>query len=206
MRTSGGDRRRSRIFIICAALIIFAAFFNPASALDADYFVAENGSVFHAEIGIQDTGDYNFIKPGYLGEKIPATVSNVSLVSETGANAEFKEQGNSISFEKGNYTVSYDQILENKNFRVIMENPYNITLYLPTVFRVENPLLGMVSSGGSVDKGGEYSRIFWEKRKYAEARFYDDFQEKILLAFGSFWIVLVLIFMVPYLLSRQKKN
>ncbi len=204
MRASGGDRRGSRILIVCAALILFAAIFCPSSALDADFYIAENGSVFHAEVAVHDAESYEFNEPGMLGEKVPVEVSNISLVDESGADSAYEEEWNSISFEKGNYTVGFDQEFGNKDFRVLMDNPYNITLYLPDEYNVANPLLGMVSTGGSVNSSGDFSVISWNMKKYAEARFYDDLQEKMLLAFGSFWLVLVLIFLVPYLLVRRK--
>lgn len=204
MRASGGDRRGSRIPALCAALIFLAAFFYPASALDANFFVAENGSAFHAEVCVQETDRYEFSEPGLLGEKVPVDVSNISLVDESGGGAEFEEQWNSISFETGNYTVGFDQEFGNRDFRVLMDAPYNITLYLPGEYHVENPLLGTVSTGGSVDKAANFSTVSWKMKKYAEARFYDDMQEKMLLAFGSFWLVLVIIFLIPYLLARRK--
>jgi len=162
--------------------------------------------MFHAEIDIHETDKFEFNEPGLLGEKIPVEVSNVTLLGESGDKNEFEEHWGSISFEKGNYTVEYDQRFGNKDFRVLMDAAYNITLHLPEKYRVTNPLLGTVSTGGSVDEGINGSIISWEKRKYAEARFYDDLQEKMLLAFGSFWIVLVLIFLVPYLLTRWRRE
>ncbi|MBN1431582.1 MAG: hypothetical protein JW931_02295 [Methanomicrobiaceae archaeon] len=204
MRTTCGDRRGSRIFIVCAALILLAAIFCPSSALDADIYIAENGSVFHAEVAVNDAESYEFNEPGMLGEKVPVEVSNISLVDESGADAAYEEKWNSISFEKGNYTVGFDQEFGNNDFRVLMDNPYNITLYLPDEYNVANPLLGMVSTGGSVNRSGDFTIISWKMKNYAEARFYDDLQEKMLLAFGSFWLVLVLIFLVPYLIVRRK--
>ncbi len=141
-----------------------------------------------------------------LGEKIPVEVSNITLINESGGSVGFKMERHSVSFEKGNYTIGFDQVLGNNDFRVLMDDPYNITLHLPGKYHVNNPLLGMISSGGSADEDGNRTTVSWTRTKYAETRFYDDFQEKILLAFGSFWIVLVLIFLVPYLLSGRRKD
>jgi len=204
MRASDRDRRGSRILTLCAALILLAAFFYPASALDADYYVAENGSMFHGEVGILETNTYEFTEPGLLGEKVPVDVTNISIVGESGENIDFEEGWNSISFEEGNYTVGFDQAFSNNDFSVLLDTPYNITLYLPEKYNVANPLLGMVSTGGIVNSSENLTEISWEMKKYAGARFYDDMQEKMLLAFGSFWLVLVLIFLIPYLISRRK--
>lgn len=206
MRASDRDRCGSRILTLCATLIILAAFSYPASALDADYYVAENGSMFHGEVEILETDTYEFTEPGLLGEKVPVDVTNISIVGEFGENVEFKEGWHSISFEEGNYTVGFDQAFSNNDFSVLLDAPYNITLYLPDKYNVENPLLGMVSTGGTVNSSGNFTEISWEMKKYAGARFYDDLQEKMLLAFGSFWLVLVLIFLVPYLMARRKNE
>ena len=206
MRIPDRDRRGSRILAICAALILLAAFFYPASALDADYYVAENGSLFHAEVDIREAEAYEFTEPGYLGEKVSVDVTNISLSGENGEYSEFEEGWHSISFKKGNYTVGFDQAFNKNDFSVLLDSSYNITLYLPDKYSVSNPLLGMVSTGGLVNKSGNFTEISWKMKKYAEARFYDDFQEKMLFAFGSFWLALVLIFLIPYLQSRRKKD
>lgn len=204
MRASCGDRCGPRVVTLCSALILLTIFFNPVSALDADFYIAENGSMFHAELDILNADKYEFSEPGMLGEKVPVEVSNISLTGESGTGVEFADTWEGISFEKGNYTIGYDQEFGNHDFRVIFDEPYNITMYLPGEFGVGNPLLGMVSNGGAVNKTGNSTEISWKAKRYVEVRFYDDLQEKMLLAFGSFWIVLVIIFLIPYLQSRRK--
>lgn len=204
MRTADRDRRGPGIACICAALILGAALFLPASALDAGYYVADNGSVFHAEVEIEDVSGYEFFEPGMLGEKVSVDATNISLTDSSGSKAEFEEGWDGITFDQGNYTISYDQEFDNKDFRVMMDRSYNITLHLPSNYGVSNPLLGSVSTGGTVNSSDNFTDISWEMKRYAEVRFYDSFQEKMLYAFGSFWIVLVIIFLIPYIIARRK--
>ena len=228
MRCPGGDRRGLKITACCSALIlllVFAVF--PASALNATFFVAENGSSYHASVEIEEVSEYRFEKPGVLGEKVPAESGNISLYYMNGSAAPFEDQERSIEFDKGNYTVGYDSGIDNHNFQALFDKRYNISVYLPSVFDVRNPLLGMVSTGGEVIAGdsivagdgfsvnetldGGVSvydgiRIDWEKKTYAEVRFYDSFQEKMLMIFGSLWLVVAVVFLVPYLMTRRRKE
>ena len=118
--------------------------------------------------------------------------------------SDFEEGWKSIKFEQGNYTVAYDQAFDNHDFSVMMDKAHNITLRLPEEYSVSNPLLGSVSTGGTVNRTDNYTEISWNMKRYAEARFYDSFQEKMLYAFGSFWIVLFIIVLIPYLYARRK--
>ncbi|EHQ35482.1 hypothetical protein [Methanoplanus limicola] len=232
MRCSGGDRRGLNVLACCSALILLLVFVVfPASALNATFFVAENGSSYHASLEIEEASEYRFEKPGVLGEKVPAEYGNVSLYYTNGTEASFEDKGRSIEFEKGNYTVGYDSAIDNHNLQLIFDDRYNISVYLPPVFDVRNPLLGMVSTGGEVISGAEVSengagsvdgagdetlsstgsgydglRIDWVKRTYAEIRFYDSFQEKILMIFGSLWLVVAVVFLVPYMMTRRRKG
>ncbi|UUX91360.1 hypothetical protein [Methanoplanus endosymbiosus] len=228
MRSTCGDRRGPKVAACCSALILLLVFVVfPASALDATFFVAENGSSYHVDMEINDVSEFSFEKPGVLGEKVPAEAGNISLIYQNGSAAPFEDKGRSIEFEKGNYTVGYDSGIDNHDFQALFDNRYNISVYLPSVFDVRNPLLGMVSTGGEVIAGDEVSedeslsgnntvndtdsgyeglRIDWVKRNYAEIRFYDSFQEKMLMIFGSLWLVVAVVFLVPYLMTRRRKE
>ncbi|MBN2735212.1 MAG: hypothetical protein JXQ82_10230 [Methanomicrobiaceae archaeon] len=211
MQTPHRDRCKYRIASLCIALIILSAsVVFSVSGLNAHYYVYDNATGYHAAVEIEDCESYEFIQPGVLGEKIPLQVSNITLYKSTGSNATFEDKGRSISFEKGNYTAAYDAELKNKDFQVILSSPYNVTLYLPQGYDVKNPLLGMVSTGGIVstieDGDNETITIEWTKKMFCEARFYDAFQVEILTIFGTFWIALVAVFLVPYLMTRKKKE
>ncbi|MBP2134164.1 hypothetical protein J2128_002130 [Methanomicrobium sp. W14] len=206
MRPADRDRCRFRVTSFCAALIILSSLVFCVSGLNASYYVYENASSYHASVDIQNLDGFEFLQPGILGEKVPLEVSNVSLAYENGTNATFEDKGRSITFEKGNYTAGYDAELKNKDFQVLFDNFYNVTLYLPKGYDVRNPLLGTVSTGGSATENNGTVQIDWTRKSYAEARFYDAFQVEILTIFGTFWIALVAVFLVPYILSRRKSQ
>ncbi|WOF17250.1 hypothetical protein F1737_11470 [Methanoplanus sp. FWC-SCC4] len=206
MRASDRDRCKSGISSVCVALILLSALIFSASALSAEYTVFDNATGYHAAVEIQDAESYAFVKPGMLGEKVPDKVTNVSLYYVNGTNASFEDKGRSISFEKGNYTVYFDSGLEGKNFQALYDSFYNVTLSLPAGYDVRNPLLGMVSNGGEADETDGNVTVSWTRKSYVEARFYDDFQVELLIIFGTFWIALVVVFLVPYLLSRRKNE
>jgi len=209
MQTSDRDRCRFRIASCSIALILLSAFLVfSASGLDASFFVYDNATAYHAVVEIEDTDRYEFIQPGLLGEKIPLEVTNVSLLYKNGTEAAFEDKGRSIEFETGNYTALYDAKLKDNHFQALFTKPFNITLHLPPGYDVRNPLLGMVSTGGSVNtaetNGNETIVIDWTKKTFCETRFYDSFQVQLLTIFGTFWIALVAIFLVPYILTRRK--
>ncbi|MDD3978257.1 DUF5803 family protein [Methanomicrobium antiquum] len=210
MRTSNRDRSRFRVASCSIALILLSALLVfSASGLNASYFVYDNATGYHAAVEITDSERHDFIKPGILGEKVPLEVSNITLLYENQTSAEFKNIGRSISFEKGNYTVVFDAKVSNKNFQALFGTNYNITLHLPPGYDVRNPLLGMVSSGGNVEtselNGNETIIIEWTKKTFCEARFYDDFQLELLIIFGTFWMAIAVIFLVPYIMTRKKE-
>lgn len=211
MRPANRDRCKHRVASLSIALIILSVLIIfPVSGLNAQYYVYDNASSFHAVVEIQNTDKFEFIQPGLMGEKVPLEASNISLFYDNGTNAIFEDKGRSIVFEKGNYTAGYDAELKNKDFQAIFDNFYNVTLYLPQGYDVRNPLLGMVSTGGNVStvKTGDIEsvKIEWTKKAFCEARFYDAFQVQLLTIFGTFWIALLAVFLVPYIITRKKKE
>ena len=206
MRTSGRDRCRFRVFALCFVLILLSASVFCASGLEAHYYVFDNATGYHALVETEDTDRYEFVQPGLLGEKVPLEAWNISLFYKNGTEAPFEDKGRHIEFEKGNYTTGYDAEFKNKDFQVVYNRPYNSTLYLADGYDVRNPLLGMVSQGGEVSENDGTISVSWTKKVFCECRFYDGFQEEILIIFGTFWIALLAVFLIPYLMMRQKKK
>lgn len=211
MQSPDRDKRRFRIASCSTALIFLSALLIfSASALDAGYFVYDNATGYHAAVEILDSDRFDFIRPGFMGEKVPLEVSNITLLYENQTSAEFKHAGRRISFESGNYTVLFDARLSDNNFQAIFDTIYNVTLHLPAGYDVRNPLLGMVSTGGSVSTAkineNETIVIEWTKKTFCEARFYDQFQVQLLTIFGTFWIALAAVFLVPYILTRNREE
>ncbi len=203
MRPANRNRRRYSVALICLALILCV---GGVSALSAVYTVAENGTAYSAEIEVLQADKYAFTEPGLLGEPVSVTVSDVSLFNETGSVNYTEESSGTIRFPEGNYTIHYSAPLKTNEITVLLADASNISVLLPEQYRVANPLLGYVSTGGAVNESVNGTSILWEDARSAQVRYYDGFQEQLLIIFGTFWIGLVVIFLVPYLIFRRKRE
>ncbi len=151
---------------------------------------------------ITDADSYQFTKPGYLGEAVPITVREIRVTQDS-KEISYKEQRNSvITFPEGDYLISYEGDLDGNSFSAIFKQPYNVTIFLPGVYYVDNPLLGYVSQGGSVQEEENQTKITWENTRYTEIRFYDEMRLVILSAFGTIWIVFMIILLFGYYSMR----
>lgn len=112
-----------------------------------------------------------------------------------------------IAFEKGDHTVSYKGTILNNQIRAMFMVPMNVTVSLPETVGITNPLLAMISGNGEiiVQKDGS-SNVVWKNTRSFSLQFYDPMQEFILTAFGTIWVVLVIVFLVPYIGQRMRKK
>ena len=80
-----------------------------------------------------------------------------------------------------------------------------MTVLLPPAFKVDNPLIGMVSTGGVVSPGpNETTEIAWDRAKVVEVRFYTPEREMLLTTFGTVWLAVALVLIFPFLFSRRR--
>ena len=86
------------------------------------------------------------------------------------------------------------------------DQPYMVAVVLPAGFDVRNPFLGVISPGGEVNEAEDAVIVSWEGTRFIEVRFYDGLREHALLIFGSFWIILCAIFILPYVFLRQRER
>lgn len=203
MRTAHRNRRRSQVALVCLALILCV---GTVSALSAEFTVGENGTAYTAEVEVQQADKYAFTEPGLLGAPVAITVSEISLFNATGPVNYTEDFSGAIRFPKGNYTIQYVAPLHSNELTVLLADSSTITVSLPEQYGVKNPLLGYISTGGVANATVNGTTIVWENARSAQVRYYDTFQEQILLIFGTFWIALVLVFLVPYLMSHRKKE
>lgn len=200
MRAPDRDRRRYRIAALCLALILLS---GAAAALSADYTVFPNGTAYTAAIEVTGVERYQFTEPGMLGEDVPMPVSAVSVGNGSGAVAFTEEAYSAVSFpEKGNYTIRYTATIQDRFMQVAFHSPYNVTLYIPPEFDVRNPVLGSTLGGRIEDSPDGGTFVVWNSTRYFECRFYDSFQEKALVIFGTVWIAICLIFLIPFISQR----
>jgi len=118
----------------------------------------------------------------------------------------YTEERSAIRFPEGNYTIRYIAPLSSNELTVMLDDASNISVFLPGQYAVANPLLGYVSTGGTVNATENGTTILWENARSAQVRYYDAFQEQALIIFGTFWIGIVVIFLVPYLIVRRKRE
>lgn len=204
MRTSDRDRCRPAIAALCIAVILLAV--PVSAALTAEYAILPNGSAYLAEIQVNDTSGYTFAESGVLGERVPIKVSNVSLsgVCDT---CNFTWKGDSeIAYAKGNYTLSFMGPIRDNHLVGTYDKQHDVTVNLPSNFSVTNPLLAGLSQGASVTHNPDNSTLIqWNTTKSFDLRFYDGNREALLYLFGNFWIVIAIIFLLPFLLTMKRK-
>jgi hypothetical protein len=212
MRTPDRDQRRSALTALCTALVILLVLILPAGALSADYSVFPNGTAYRAIIGINDTERYAFTDMGSLGEDVPLAAGDVQLTRGDqpvafnwsrpwGAPA-------SISFAKGNYTVSFIAPLRDNNLKAVFLKPYNVNVTLPQELDVQNPLLAGMSNGANVTRSADnITTIRWSKTYTFDLRFYTQGQKDLLFFFLQFMgILIVVLVVIPYVLSMRNEE
>ena len=178
-------------------------------ALNATYQVLPNATSYAASIDIVDESNYMFAETGMLGENIPITVTNVTLVAENGTPVNFNwtllwSAPSVITFPEGNYTVTYIAPLNDNHLQGNYLSPYSVNVTLPGEYDVRNPLLAGISVGANVTRFPDNStQVTWNKTMSFDLRFYDQDQENLLYMFAEFMIVLAVILLVPFLLMRK---
>lgn len=181
-----------------------------AGALSAEYVVLPNGTAYQARIDIADASRYEFADVGFMGEKVPVQVGNVELsgnCSPCGFNWSRPWGAPSvITFDKGNYTVSYLAPLSGNNLQGQFIRPYSVNVTIPGEFSVQNPLLAGISQGANLTHHADNTTsVRWDKTTAFNVRFYDLWHENLLWFFFQFMAILALILVVvPYLLSMKR--
>jgi hypothetical protein len=183
---------------------------QPAGALSADYRIFPNGTAYQAAIEINETSRYEFAEVGFMGENVPVAVGGINLTAN-GMPVPFNEstpwgRPHAISFDKGNYTISFTAPLRDNHLQGVYTRPYVVNVTIPQEFDVQNPLLAGLSTGANVTKLPDNTTLVQWNRTYAfDLRFYDETREQILYFFLQFMAILVIVLIViPYLLSMKR--
>lgn len=174
----------------------------------ASYEIAENGSVYSAEVQLEDAGSYLFSEPGMLGEQVPVEVSGVRLYSPNGSAAVYEEIGRStIEFPRGNYTLVFSGPLRNSHLQQVYDRYYRVNVTVPSGFDVRNPLLGGWSPGAEITTGGNMTTVLaWERTRELSVRFYDPTRESLLWFFATAWAAVAIVLLFPFVLSRLARR
>jgi len=168
--------------------------------------VLPGGTAYEASVQVTGT-EHTFWTPGMMGERVPLQVEELKVLGPSGP-VEYQEAGRGvITFPDGNYTVTYQAPVRDNHFVAAFNTPNAVTITLPEGFDVRNPLIGMISPGGVVSTGpNETTEIAWDQIAVAEVRFYTPDREILLTAFGTIWLVVALVLILPFLLSRRRKD
>jgi hypothetical protein len=181
-------------------------------ALSADYSIFPNGTAYRAIIGINDTERYKFADMGSMGEDVPLPVGDVQLTrGDQPVTFNWSRPWgapSSISYPKGNYTISFIAPLHDNNLKAVFLNPYNVSVTLPQNFSVQNPLLAGISNGANVTRNADNSTtITWTKAYSFDIRFYSQSQQDLLIFFLQFMGILIIVLVgIPYALSMRKEE
>jgi hypothetical protein len=178
-------------------------------ALSADYFVYPNGTAYIASVQVTDVSRYEFSNVGILGENVPITVGNVQL-SGNCSPCEFnwsRQWGSPpfITFPRGNYTVSYIAPLRDNHLQANYGRVYQVNVTIPPEFDVRNPLLAGISPGANVTRHADNTtQVNWNKTAGFDLRFYDQGRESLLYMFANFMIIITIVLLLPFFMTRKK--
>lgn len=201
MQAPHRDRCGPALAALCLALILIAA---PAAAQEAVVRVLPDGTAYEASITVTGS-EHTFWTPGMMGERVPLQVEDLEVLGSAGP-VEYREEGRGIiTFPEGNYTITYRAPVRDNHLVVTFDTPYAVTVDLPEGFDVRNPLIGMVSPGAEISAGPNgTTEIFWERIAVAEARFYTPDRVILLTTFGTVWLAVALVLILPLLISRRR--
>jgi hypothetical protein len=157
-------------------------------------------------VEVVDMDSYAFYERGVLGERIPLSVENVSVGGQEGQVVFEKPEPSLITFPRGDYLINYSGTIRDNTLHAEFENPANVTVHLPPGLDVRNPLIGMVSQGGRAEEINGSVMVQWEDALFIECRFYDPGRERALYIFGTFWLALCAILLVPFLMWRGRRG
>jgi len=209
MRSANRDRpnhRSTACCIVSILVVLLALFAAPAAANSAVYYVSDDGIVLTVNATLINQSTFLLVKPGFLGEEVALSVDNLTIQNESGI-VEYTQNGKTVSFPAGNYTLNYSVKIENGLVYLKYAEPYNVSVYLPERFQTGHLILGTVSNGGVVsssDNSSYGSMVTFENTNTASLTFYDDVREPILYLFLGIWGVVFIIAGVRYLRLKRK--
>lgn len=194
-------RSYTRIITCCIASLIL--FIIPVAGINLSALVHEDGEQYSATVLINNTDRYDLIQPGMVGERIPLDVRNLSVLNETGE-LSIKPDRGALTFPSGNYTLRYDASVTANTLQFLFTDPANVSVTLPHPYQVGNPLLTSLQPSGSVTTTSNNSTtVTWNKVRSVELRYYDEGQEHLLFLFAQFWLIIAVVLLLPFFLSKK---
>jgi len=194
-------RRYTRIAAFCLTALILCIM--PVAWITFSATVDEDGKRYYAVVLLNNTDRYELIKPGMVGERIPMETKNLTVRNETSPLTLTPDRG-ILTFPRGNYSISYEAMVNANTMQFLFTEPANVTVSIPRPFMVTNPLLTSIQpSGSKLEEGNTTTTISWKQVRSVEIRYYDEGQEHLLYLFAQFWLIIAVVLLLPFFLSRN---
>lgn len=176
----------------------------PVCGISLSATLGEDGKGYQALVIVNNTDRYELIEPGMIGERIPLQVTNLSVHNETESLVIAPDRG-ILNFPKGNYSISDEAPVTANTFQFLFTEPANVSVTLPPPFLIGNPLLtSLQPSGSTTTEGNNTTTVSWNQVRSVELRYYDEGQEHLLFFFVQFWLIIAVVMLLPFFLSRNK--
>lgn len=194
-------RRYTRITAFCLTALIL--WILPVAGITFSASVDEDGKGYSAVVLVNNTDRYELIQPGMVGERIPLETKNLTVRNETDILSLTPDRG-ILTFPRGNYSISYEAMVNANTMQFLFTEPANVTVSIPQPFMVTNPLLTSIQpSGSKLEEGNNTTNISWKQVRSVEIRYYDEGQEHLLYLFAQFWLIIAVVLLLPFFLSRN---
>lgn len=194
-------RRYTRITAFCLTALIL--WIPPVAGITFSASVDEDGKGYSAVVLVNNTDRYELIQPGMVGERIPLETKNLTVRNETDILSLTPDRG-ILTFPRGNYSISYEAMVNANTMQFLFTEPANVTVSIPRPFMVTNPLLTSIQpSGSKLEEGNNTTNISWKQVRSVEIRYYDEGQEHLLYLFAQFWLIIAVVLLLPFFLSRN---
>jgi len=194
-------RSFTRITACCIASLILLIF--PVAGIDMSATVHEDGKQYSAIILVNNSDRFDLVQPGMVGERIPLDVKNLSVRNET-EEVSVKPDRGVLTFSIGNYTIRYDAPVTSNTLQYLFTEPANVSVTLPNPYLVGNPLLtSLQPSGSEITEGNNSTTVKWSDVRSVELRFYDEGQEQLLFLFAQIWLIIAVVLLIPFFLSKK---
>ncbi len=194
-------RRYTRITAFCLTALILCIL--PVAGITFSASVDEDGKGYSAVVLVNNTDRYELIQPGMVGERIPLETKNLTVRNETDILSLTPDRG-ILTFPRGNYSISYEAMVNANTMQFLFTEPANVTVSIPRPFMVTNPLLTSIQpSGSKLEEGNNTTNISWKQVRSVEIRYYDKGQEHLLYLFAQFWLIIAVVLLLPFFLSRN---
>ncbi len=172
-----------------------------------------NGTAYRASIEIADASQFELVDSGMFGEPVPLTAGEIQLYGNCSpcrfntTKPSFTSNIVTLTFERGNYTVSYVSPIQDNHLQASFKSPYQVGIMLPQEFAVQNPLLAGISPGANVTRFADNTTLIkWNQTMSVDLRFYDTGREALLYFFLQLMGILAVVLLLPFLITRKKKE